>query len=103
MSEPTSLPWATEPDDREGMEWNVHIVEAARPNMRICFMSRGTDSEAHADYLVKACNAFPEAVTLLNALLGLEKGSGEAAAAFVERHADLVGNFAPVKAPAKGE
>ena len=27
MSEHTPLPWATDPDDREGYEWNIHIVQ----------------------------------------------------------------------------
>lgn len=36
-------------------------------------------------------SALAEAVRLLDALLGLEKGSGEAALAFIEAHASPVG------------
>jgi hypothetical protein len=57
MSEHTPTPWAADPDDREGYEWNVHIVEAARPHMRIAFTSNGPDSEANAAFIVKAVNA----------------------------------------------
>lgn len=52
----TPLPWAAEPDDREGMEWNVHIVEAAHPHVRVAFTSNGPDSEANAAFIVNAVN-----------------------------------------------
>ena len=53
---------------------------------------------ANAAFIVKAVNNharleadLAEAVRLLDALLGLEKGSGAAALAFVERHNGAVG------------
>lgn len=46
--EATRRPWAADPDDRPGMEWNVHIVDASEPNDRVAFMSNGPRSEAKA-------------------------------------------------------
>lgn len=64
------LPWAADPDDRPGYEWNVHIVEAARPHMRICFTSNTGDSglsEANAALIVRAVNGLPETIAALEA------------------------------------
>jgi hypothetical protein len=59
-------------DDREGMEWNIHIVIAENPDNRICFMTSDGPSEANAALIVKACNAWddPEAMKARLAELG---------------------------------
>ena len=51
--------WIVDPDLREDMEWNNHIVLAEAPHMRICFMahSGGTDFKtdaARADFIAAA-------------------------------------------------
>lgn len=51
-------PWAIDPDERPGMEWNVHIVERDRPHMRVCFMTSGPEAEANAALIVAAVNAY---------------------------------------------
>lgn len=51
------LPWYADQDQREGYEWNVHVVEHNDPNMRICFMANGPDSVERAAHLVKAANS----------------------------------------------
>jgi hypothetical protein len=56
MAKHTPAPWVADPDDRDGMEWNIHVVEAARPHMRICFMTSDGPSEANAAFIVKAVN-----------------------------------------------
>lgn len=64
------LPWMADPDDRLGYEWNIHIVEAARPHMRICFTSNTGNSglsEANAALIVRAVNGLPEAIAALEA------------------------------------
>jgi hypothetical protein len=50
------LPWAVDPDPREGYEWNVHIVERDHPHMRVCFMSNCSQAELNAELIVKAVN-----------------------------------------------
>lgn len=72
--EHTELPWAADPDDREGMEWNVHIVEATRPHMRICFLSNGEKSQANAALIVSSVNAVPELVKALEEIEKIECG-----------------------------
>ena len=66
MSEHSPLPWFADPDDRDGMEWNVHIYEAT-PGNRVCFMSNGPCSEANAALIVHAVNAHAELVAALEA------------------------------------
>lgn len=63
-------PWAVDPDDRESMEWNVHIVEQARPYMRVCFMSNCSQAEANADLIMKAVNNHDALVKALKAAIG---------------------------------
>lgn len=41
----TPGPWAVDPDDRPGMEWNNHIVQADNPHIRICFMTSNGPSD----------------------------------------------------------
>lgn len=62
MSEHTKEPWAIDPDDRLGMEWNNHIVSVANPDRTICFMSHDGTSEniecqANARRIVACVNA----------------------------------------------
>ena len=67
MSEHTKEPWAIDPDDRLGMEWNNHIVSVANPDRTICFMSHDGTAEniefqANARrivYCVNACAGIP--------------------------------------------
>lgn len=60
--EHTKEPWAIDPDDRPGMEWNNQIIPASNPNRAICFMSHdGTDEniecQANARRIVACVNA----------------------------------------------
>ncbi len=62
MSEHTKEPWAIDPDDRLGMEWNNHIVSVANPDRTICFMSHDGTAEniefqANARRIVYCVNA----------------------------------------------
>jgi len=50
------LPWVTDPDDRDGMEWNVHIVQISNPNMRVAFMANSPHTAIRAAHLVLAAN-----------------------------------------------
>lgn len=54
----TPGPWAADPDDRPDMEWNIHIVSADDPDLRIAFMANGPRSEANAAFIVEACNNY---------------------------------------------
>jgi hypothetical protein len=56
MAEATKRPWVADPDDRDGYEWNIHILQAANTNIRVCFMSNGPSSEANAALIVTAVN-----------------------------------------------
>jgi hypothetical protein len=56
MAEHTQTPWLSDPDWREGYSWNIHIVDAANPDMRICFMTSDGPAEANAAFIVKAVN-----------------------------------------------
>jgi hypothetical protein len=58
MNAHTPTPWYADQDQREGYEWNVHIVEHDRPHMRICFMSNGEHSQANARLIVEAVNSY---------------------------------------------
>jgi hypothetical protein len=69
----TPRPWAADPDEREGYEWNIHIVEAADPHMRIAFTSNGPGSEANAALIVKAVNNHD---ALVRALEEIAEGVG---------------------------
>jgi hypothetical protein len=57
MNAHTPTPWYADQDQREGYEWNVHIIEDDRPHMRICFMSNGEQSQANAALIVEAVNS----------------------------------------------
>lgn len=63
------LPWYADQDQREGYEWNVHVVEHNNPNMRICFMANGPDSVERAAHLVKCVNAHDDLVRALEVSL----------------------------------
>ena len=63
--EATPRPWAIDPDDRPGMEWNIHIAQADDLNRRIAFMTSNGPSEANAALIVRAVNHFDEAVEVL--------------------------------------
>lgn len=57
---------AVEPDDREGMSWNDHLVYEADPNMRVAFMARSNLTNFRAAYIVEALNAMPELLDRLS-------------------------------------
>lgn len=52
------LPWAADPDWREGYSWNIHIVQQSDPYMRICFMTSDGPAQANADLIVEAVNSY---------------------------------------------
>ena len=54
----TPTPWVADPDWREGYSWNIHIVDAANPDMRICFMTSDGPAQANADLIVEAVNNY---------------------------------------------
>jgi len=59
MGEPNlGLPWYADEDQREGMAWNIHIVEMNQPHMRICFMATSPDTrpQERAAFIIEACN-----------------------------------------------
>ena len=62
----TPGPWLADPDDRAGMEWNIHIGRRNDPDERICFMTSDGPVEANARLiaaapdLLEACQAFVE-------------------------------------------
>lgn len=56
MAEQSPTPWAADPDDREGMSWNIQIVQANNPNMRVCFMTSGPEAAPNSAFIVKAVN-----------------------------------------------
>lgn len=67
MSEHTPTPWAVDPDHRPGMGWNAHVVEAADPNNRVCFMTSGPEGKVNAAFIVKAANNHDALVKALTA------------------------------------
>lgn len=74
---PDTLPWIIGLDDRLGMEWNNHIVKASDTDMITCFMAsdgtlENTEGQNNAEYIVKACNLFPELVAKLEELVKAE-------------------------------
>ena len=57
------LPWALDRDQESA--WNVHIVQANAPHMRVCFMTSDGPSEANARLIVSSVNAVPALVAAL--------------------------------------
>lgn len=57
----TPRPWVADPDWREGYSWNIHILDAANPEMRICFMTSDGPAQANADLIVEAVNNYDAA------------------------------------------
>jgi hypothetical protein len=66
MAEHTPTPWYADEDSREGMEWNIHIVQHDNPNNRVCFMTSDGPSEANAAFIVKAVNNHDKLVEALD-------------------------------------
>lgn len=69
-TEHTPGPWAVDPDDRPGMEWNNHIVQQASPHIAICFMTHSgkrdnSEAEANARLIASA----PELLAALDLLV----------------------------------
>ena len=74
--------WVADPDLREGMEWNVHILAGSdllRSNIRICFMANSggknpAQDEANANLLAAA----PQLAEWVGTLLAeVERLTGE--------------------------
>ena len=104
MTDHTPTPWAADPDWREGYSWNIHIVDAANPDMRICFMTSDGPAQANAELIVKAVNNH---ATLIEALKDLvfaveaevnEKGGG---GFILARLSDARNVLAAVSSPGK--
>ena len=75
MSEHTSVPWIADPDYREGCEWNIHIVSAAKPDCAICFMANDSSSEANAAFIIRAVNSHDALVTFTQYVLEMDPES----------------------------
>ena len=73
----TPLPWAADPDWREGYSWNIHIVQSNNPEMRICFMTSDGPAQENADLIVSSVNSLPDLVKALEGML-VENDSEEA-------------------------
>ena len=65
MTSHTPGPWIADPDDRPGMEWNIHVVQADSPDNRICFMTSNGPSRANARLIAAA----PDLLAALSALV----------------------------------
>lgn len=65
-------PWAIDPDDRDGMEWNNHIIDGTGLKT-ICFMSHdGTEENAEAKVAARLIADLPANITkLLDAITAL--------------------------------
>ena len=53
----TPTPWFADPDDREGYEWNIHIVQESNRDMRVCFMTNGPEAGPNSAFIVAAVNS----------------------------------------------
>lgn len=69
----TPTPWYADHDDREGYEWNIHILKSDDPNMRVAFMSNGPNSEANARLIVTAVNSHESLLACREALKEIAK------------------------------
>jgi hypothetical protein len=69
MTNRTPTPWAVDPDDRPGMEYNIHIVESARPHHRVCFMASDGPNAENAAFIVRACNSHETLVKALREIV----------------------------------
>ena len=94
MAEHTPTPWVADPDDREGYEWNIHIIDGQDGHNRICFMSNGPETEANAAFIVKAVNSHDALVEALQKIASLEVTKG-AAANLAQRVLDAVSSPIP--------
>lgn len=65
MTSHTPGPWIADPDDRPGMEWNIHVVQADSPDNRICFMTSNGPSEANARLIAAAPDLLAALTTLV--------------------------------------
>ena len=75
MTKNTPTPWYADHDLRDGMEWNIHIVEHNNPNNRVCFMTSDGPSEANAAFIVKAVNAHEGLVRALEEIEAIGRKS----------------------------
>lgn len=86
----TPGPWAIDRDDRPGMAWNNHIVQADRPHMAICFMThsgRADNSECEANARLIA--AAPDLLEALEGLAPILDNDGPLVAAYADMRAKV--------------
>ena len=76
----TPTPWFADPDDREGYEWNIHIVQESNRDMRVCFMTSGPEAGPNSAFIVHAVNSH----ATLTAALEEARGVLVASRSFVE-------------------
>jgi hypothetical protein len=64
-------PWRVDADNREGYEWNNHIVSATKPHMTICFMAhtKREDGNETGEANARLIAAAPELYRLLTYLM----------------------------------
>jgi hypothetical protein len=65
MAEHSPTPWAADPDDREGYEWNIHIVQESDHDMRVCFMTSGSEAVPNAAFIIRCVNDHDELVAAI--------------------------------------
>lgn len=101
----TPTPWYADHDDREGYEWNIHILKSDDPNMRVAFMSNGPNSEANARLIVTAVNSHESLLACREALIEarswIERQSGKVDTSAI--FAALIPIDAALSASDKGE
>ena len=76
----TPTPWFADPDDREGYEWNIHIVQESNRDMRVCFMTNGPEAGPNSAFIVAAVNSH----ATLTAALEEARGALDRATIYIE-------------------
>jgi hypothetical protein len=54
MKDHSPGPWAVSEDDRPGMSYNRHVVQARRPHLTVCFMTSDGPNKANATLIAAA-------------------------------------------------
>ena len=70
----TPTPWFANPDDREGYEWNIHIVQESNRDMRVCFMTSGPEADPNSAFIVHAVNSHATLTAALREARGVLEG-----------------------------
>lgn len=103
LAQISSPPWAVDPDTREGMEWNIHIIDY--DFNRVCFSSNpGGNSvkttEANARLIAMAPDLAAEVLRLRAEVERLRKALEDIADGMGETSLSKIGRFAPAIARA---